>query len=115
MTQVCLVGAENDVWDIKDAECKNNDGKIVPCQTAKEHINILTRALTRSSRSSLEQHLAPNSASAYVDIAYYPDDPLNEYSNSFAELNPSLTFGRLGNRDATVEADDIFYNTFRRG
>ena len=46
LTQVichCLVRAENVQTE---AECKNNDGKIVPCQTSEEHIKLLTRALT---------------------------------------------------------------------
>ena len=40
---------------------------------------------------------------------------LGYYSKSFEELDPTLTFGRWGKSDATIDGDDIFYNKFRRG
>ena len=94
-----------------NAECKNNDGKIVPCQTSEEHINILTRAL---GRSRIDQRLAPNSYRAEVD-QYGINAFLRTYSNSFEKLKPSLTFGRMGSYSVTLDTDDIFFETFRKG
>jgi len=109
LTVICLylVGAEN----VK-AECKNNDGKVVPCQTSEEHIEHLTRALTYG--SGIDQRLAPNSYSAEVEgWGGYWNGDLRDYTKTFDDLNPKLTFERQGKSPVTLSADDIY--AFRNG
>ena len=112
LTQVichCLVRAENVQTE---AECKNNDGKIVPCQTSEEHIKLLTRALTYG--TSIDQRLAPNSYSAeVVKLGGWNNDWLRDYTKTFEELNPTLTFDRKGKSPVTLNFGDIY--DFRNG
>ena len=99
------------------AECKNNDGEIVPCQTSEEHIKHLTRALTRGGAGSeIDQRLAPNSYSAeVVRLGGWYNDYLRTYTKTFHSLNPTLTFGREGKTPVTLDSEDIFYESFRKG
>ena len=94
---LCLVGAEN----VK-AECKNNDGEIVPCQTSEEHIKHLTRALTRGGAGSeIDQRLAPNSYSAEVlRLGGWYNDYLRTYTKTFNSLNSFVCgmYGAVGGR-----------------